>query len=333
MKALITGITGQDGSYLAESLLDKGYEVYGLERRLSVPNDRNIEHIKDRIRLLSGDMSDQNSLMSAVSEAQPDEVYNLAAQSFVPASHYQAELTGDVNGLGVVRILSAIRAVKQDARFYQASTSEMFGNVQETPQTETTRFHPRSPYGCSKVFAYWTTVNHRESYDIHASNGILFNHESPRRGSEFITRKVTRAIARIQAGSQSELKIGNLDSRRDWGFAGDYVEAMQLMLQQDTPDDYVIATGQDHTVREFIETAFGVVGINLTWEGEREKEVGYDSLENPIVSVDPQFFRPAEVHILKGDPTKAKTQLGWEPTTTFEELVEMMVEADIEALK
>ncbi len=314
--ALITGITGQDGSYLAEFLLAKGYEVYGLIRRLSTPNISRIEHILDRIELVEGDLTDQSSLDNAARTAQPDEVYNLAAQSFVATSWNQPVLTGDVSGLGVVRILESVRHRCPGAHVYQASTSEMFGKVQEVPQNENTRFYPRSPYGFAKVYGYWAGVNYRESYGMHVSNGILFNHESPRRGIEFVTRKITNGVARIYHGLASELRLGNLDAKRDWGFAGDYVEAMWLMLQQDKPDDYVIATGETHSVREFVEFAFSEVGLD--WE--------------KYVVVDPKFVRPAEVELLIGDASKARRVLGWEPKVTFEELVKMMVKADVERI-
>ena len=315
-RALITGITGQDGSYLAELLLDKGYEVFGLVRRASTPSTLRIEHILDRITLVVGEMTDQTSLIDAMESSQADEVYNLAAQSFVGDSWTVPLSTGDVDGLGVTRMLEAIRRVKPEARFYQAATSEMYGKVHEVPQSETTPFHPRSPYGVGKVYGYFITLNYRESYGMHASNGILFNHESPRRGLEFVTRKITDHVARIKAGELSELRLGNLDSKRDWGFAGDYVEMMWRMLQQDAPDDYVAATGETHTVREFCEIAFSRVGLD--WE--------------KYVVVDPRFVRPAEVELLLGDPTKAKTKLGWEPQVTFRGLVEMMVDADMERL-
>jgi len=314
--ALITGITGQDGSYLAELLLDKGYDVYGLIRRLSTPNISRIEHILDKIELVEGDLTDQSSLDNAMRTAQPDEVYNLAAQSFVATSWNQPVLTGDVSGLGVVRILESVRHQCPDAHVYQASTSEMFGKVQEVPQSETTRFYPRSPYGFAKMYGYWACVNYRESYGMHVSNGILFNHESPRRGIEFVTRKITDSVARIHYGLASELRLGNLDAKRDWGFAGDYVEAMRLMLQQDEPDDFVISTGETHSVREFVELAFSEVGLD--WE--------------KFVVVDPKFVRPAEIELLLGDPSKARRVLGWEPKVRFEELVKMMVKADVDRL-
>ncbi|PJF29294.1 MAG: GDP-mannose 4,6-dehydratase [Phototrophicales bacterium] len=316
-KALITGITGQDGSYLAEFLLSQGYEVFGLVRRTSTVKYERIQHIQDDITLLQGDMSDQTSLTSAIKVAQPDEVYNLAAQSFVQTSWGQPVFTGDVTALGVTRILDAIRAVNPDIRFYQASSSEMFGKVQEVPQKETTPFYPRSPYGVAKVYGHWITVNYRESYNMYACSGILFNHESPRRGLEFVTRKVTHHAAKIKLGLTHELRLGNLDAQRDWGFAGDYVRAMWLMLQQDAPDDYVIATNQTHTVQKLVEIAFETVGLN--WK-------------NYVVQ-DERFMRPAEVDLLIGDPSKAGQKLGWEPQVTFEQLVQMMVESDLKQLK
>ncbi|OBY76955.1 GDP-mannose 4,6-dehydratase [Paenibacillus sp. KS1] len=316
-RALITGITGQDGSYLAELLLEKGYKVFGLRRRTSVPIMENIEHIKDEIEFVDGDLLDLSSLIQAVKIANPDEVYNLAAQSFVGTSWTQPGLTAQVTALGVTNMLEAVRLVKPEARFYQASSSEMFGKVVETPQKETTPFYPRSPYGVAKVYGHWITVNYRESFNMFACSGILFNHESPRRGVEFVTRKVTDAVARIKLGLQSELRMGNLDAKRDWGFAGDYVKAMWLMLQQDTPDDYVISTGETHTVQELVEIAFGHVGLN--WKD--------------YVVIDPKFVRPAEVDLLLGDCTKAKTQLGWELEVGFEQLVKMMVDSDMEKYK
>ena len=314
--ALITGITGQDGSYLAELLLEKGYKVYGLVRRSSTVTFERIQHIQDRLELLSGDLTDQNSLFYALEESRPDEVYNLAAQSFVQTSWTQPVLTGDVTGLGVTRMLEAIRIFDRERRirFYQASSSEMFGKVQAVPQDENTHFYPRSPYGVAKVYGHWATVNYRESYGMYAVSGILFNHESPRRGLEFVTRKVTDGAARIKLGLAGELRLGNLDAQRDWGFAGDYVRAMHLMLQPDQPDDYVVATGETHTVQRLVELAFGAVGLD--W---REH-----------VSLDPRFMRPAEVDLLVGDPSKAKRELGWEPEVGFEALVSMMVDADLE---
>ena len=316
-KALITGITGQDGSYLSEFLLDKGYEVYGMVRRASLDRFDRIDHIKDRIHLVQGDLTDQSSLDEAVKEIKPEEIYNLAAQSFVPTSWNQPTLTGEVTGMGTTRILEAVRKIKPDARFYQASSSEMFGKVREVPQTELTPFHPRSPYGVAKVYGHFITVNYRESYNIFACSGILFNHESPRRGLEFVTRKITHGVARIKMGLANELRLGNLDAKRDWGFAGDYVEAMWLMLQQSEPDDYVVATGETHSVREFVELAFGAAGLD--WK--------------KYVVLDPKFLRPAEVELLVGDPAKAKKKLGWEPKVSFRELIKMMVDADIKGLK
>lgn len=316
-KALITGITGQDGSYLAEFLLSKGYQVYGMVRRTSTVFYERIRHIQDDVTLVPGDLSDQTSLTRAISDIKPDEVYNLGAQSFVPTSWNQPAFTGDITGLGVTRMLEAIHTVKPDTRFYQASSSEMFGKVQEVPQRETTPFWPRSPYGVAKVYGHWITVNYRESYNLYAVSGILFNHESPRRGLEFVTRKVTYHAAKIKLGLAHELRIGNLDAQRDWGFAGDYVQAMWLMLQQDTPDDYLVATGQTHTVERLLEVAFNCVDLN--WK-------------NYAVQ-DSRFMRPAEVDLLIGDPAKAHARLGWEPSVTFEEMIQMMVEADIKRLK
>lgn len=313
-QALITGVTGQDGSYLAELLLEKGYKVYGLRRRTSVPILENISHIANEIEFIEGDLLDLSSLVQAVKKSNPDEIYNLAAQSFVGTSWDQAILTGQVTGIGVTNMLEAARIVKPEARFYQASSSEMFGKVVETPQKETTPFYPRSPYGVAKVYGHWITVNYRESFNMFACSGILFNHESPRRGVEFVTRKVTDAVARIKLGKQKELRLGNLDAKRDWGFAGDYVKAMWLMLQQEQADDYVIATGETHTVQELVEIAFGHAG--LKWQDH--------------VVIDPKFVRPAEVDLLLGDPNKAKKKLGWELEVSFERLVKMMVESDLE---
>lgn len=318
-RALITGITGQDGSYLAELLLEKGYQVFGLTRRTSTQNYGNIKHIQDKITLISGDLLDQTSLAEAIIEAEPVEVYNLAAQSFVKTSWTQPVLTGEFTAIGVTRMLEAVRSVNPKIKFYQASSSEMFGKVTETPQRETTRFYPRSPYGVAKVYGHYITVNYRESYDLFACSGILFNHESPRRGHEFVTRKISRAVARIFLGKQQTLELGNLQSKRDWGFAGDYVEAMWLMLQQKEPDDYVIATGENHSVEEFVRLAFDVVGIK-----EWKKYVGANKKE---------YMRPAEVDYLIGDYSKAKKILGWKPKTSFSELVTMMVQSDIEAEK
>ena len=315
--ALITGVTGQDGSYLAEFLLEKGYNVIGMVRRTSTVNFHRIAHIQDQITLVPGDLGDQVSLIHILEEHQPEEVYNLAAQSFVQTSWNQPVFTGDVTALGVTRILDAIRIVNPQIRYYQASSSEMFGKVREVPQRETTPFYPRSPYGVAKVYGHWITVNYRESYGMHATSGILFNHESPRRGLEFVTRKITYHVAQIKLGLTDELRLGNLDARRDWGYAGDYVQAMWLMLQQDSPDDYVIATGETHSVEEFLEAAFGCV--NLDWRD--------------YVVQDERFMRPAEVDLLVGDPSKAGRQLGWEPHVSFAELVKMMVDADIKMLE
>jgi GDPmannose 4,6-dehydratase len=315
-KALITGVTGQDGSYLAEFLLQKGYQVVGVVRRTSHHSYERIEHLLDRIEVVAADLLDQHSLTVVLQEARPDEVYNLAAQSFVPTSWNQPVLTGEFTALGVTRILEAIRLVHPRARFYQASSSEMFGRVTETPQRETTPFYPRSPYGVAKVYGHWITVNYRESYDMFAVSGILFNHESPRRGIEFVTRKVADGVARIKLGLARDLHLGNLDSRRDWGFAGDYVEAMWLMLQQPEPRDYVVGTGETHSVRELVELAFGHVGLD--WR--------------KYVVTDPKFHRPAEVDLLQADPSKVRHELGWRPKVTFSELVGMMVDADLERL-
>jgi GDPmannose 4,6-dehydratase len=316
-RALITGITGQDGSYLAEFLLEQGYEVFGLVRRTSTVNFSRIEHIQDRVNLIPGDMLDQTSLQLALQQCQPREVYNLAAQSFVQTSWTQPVFTGDVTALGVTRLLDAIRHVDPEIRFYQASSSEMFGKVREVPQRESTPFYPRSPYGVAKVYGHWITVNYRESYDLHATSGILFNHESPRRGIEFVTRKVTYNVAKIKLGMANELRLGNLDARRDWGFAGDYIRAMWLMLQQNQPDDYVVATGETHAVEELVQVAFDCVGLN--WRD--------------YVVQDPRFMRPAEVDLLVGDASKAGEKLGWEPRVTFEGLIHMMVEADLRLLE
>ncbi len=312
--ALITGITGQDGSYLADFLLEKGYKVYGMTRRVSVPTLGRVEHIMDKITLIDGDLLDQASVMRVLKDTQPDEVYNLAAMSFVPHSWQQPELTGQYTGLGVTRMLEAIRQINPQTKFYQASSSEMFGKVQEVPQKESTPFYPRSPYGVAKAYGHYITVNYRESYDMFAVNGILFNHESPRRGFEFVTRKISDGVARIAAGLPHKIRLGNLDAKRDWGYAGDYVEAMWLMLQQDTPQDFVIATGEQHSVRDFVEEAFKVIGIT-DWQKH--------------VELDPKLLRSAEVHTLLGDPSKAKRILGWQPRVSFKELVKMMVEADI----
>jgi GDPmannose 4,6-dehydratase len=314
--ALISGITGQDGSYLAEFLLEKGYDVVGMVRRSSTVTFERIAHIQDKMTIVQGDLHDQSSLVSLMEDYKPDEVYNLAAQSFVPTSWSQPVLTGEVTALGVTRMLEAIRMVKPKARFYQASSSEMFGKVMEVPQKESTPFYPRSPYGVAKVYGHWITVNYRESYDMHAVSGILFNHESPRRGIEFVTRKITYGVARIKLGMQEELRLGNLESRRDWGYAGDYVRGMWMMLQQDAPDDYVIGTGETHSVGEFCEIAFGHVGLDY----------------KDYVVQDPKFYRPAEVDLLVSDPTKAREALGWEPEVGFKELITMMLDADLQLL-
>ncbi|GIV67615.1 GDP-mannose 4,6-dehydratase [Caldilinea sp.] len=315
--ALITGVTGQDGSYLADFLLEKGYNVVGMVRRTSTINFDRIKHIQDKIEIVQGDLLDQMSLIGILHDYRPDEVYNLAAQSFVPTSFTQPVLTGEFTALGVTRMLEAIRIVDPKIRFYQASSSEMFGKVVETPQRETTPFHPRSPYGVAKVYGHWITVNYRESYNIFGCSGILFNHESPRRGLEFVTHKITHGAARIKLGLAKELRLGNLEARRDWGYAADYVRAMWMMLQQDEPDDYVIATGETHSVQEFVEEAFGY--LDLDWRR--------------YVVQDPRYYRPAEVDLLVGDPSKARKKLGWEPTVTFRELVRLMVDADMEQLR
>jgi GDPmannose 4,6-dehydratase len=316
-KALITGVTGQDGSYLAELLLSKGYEVVGVVRRTSHHSYERIEHLLDRIEVVAADLLDQHSLTVVLQESRPDEVYNLAAQSYVPTSWTQPVLTGEFTALGVTRILEAIRLVHPSAKFYQASSSEMFGRVAQTPQSETTPFYPRSPYGVAKVYGHWITVNYRESYNLYAVSGILFNHESPRRGIEFVTRKVTDGVARVKLGIASEIRLGNLEARRDWGFAGDYVEAMWRMLQQPAPGDYVIGTGQTHSVRELVEAAFDHVGLD--WQKH--------------VVTDPRYMRPAEVDLLQADPSKARRELNWSPQVAFPELVAMMVDADIERLR
>ena len=312
-KAFITGITGQDGSYLAELLLEKGYEVHGLVRRSSSFNTWRIDHIRERLALHYGDLVDQNSLVRTLELVAPDEIYNLAAQSHVKVSFEMPEYTGNVTAMGVLRVLDAVRELGLSTRVYQAGSSEMFGLVQETPQSERTPFHPRSPYGAAKVFGHWIAVNYRESYGVHVSNGILFNHESPRRGENFVTRKITMGVAAIKRGLATELRLGNLDAKRDWGFAGDYVDAMWRMLQRDRPDDYVVATGETHSVREFLEEAFSHVGLD--WQ--------------KYVKVDPRYFRPAEVDVLQGDPQKARAALGWRPKVGFEDLVRLMVDADM----
>jgi len=314
--ALITGVTGQDGSYLAEFLLEKGYRVYGMVRRSSLQQFGRVQHILDKLHLIEGDLTDQSSLDEAIKVSAPDEVYNLASQSFVPTSWNQPVLTAEVTGTGVTRMLEALRKYKSDARFYQASTSEMFGKVQETPQNEKTPFYPRSPYGIAKVYAHWMTVNYRESYDIFACSGICFNHESPRRGLEFVSRKIVDGASRIKLGLADHLKLGNLEAKRDWGFAGDYVQAMGLMLQQERADDYVIATGENHSVRELVEVAFAYLGLPV----------------DQYVVVDPNLLRPAEVDLLIGDASKARTRLGWEPAVSFREMIHMMVDADLKRL-
>lgn len=316
-KALITGITGQDGSYLAEYLLQKGYEVHGIVRRCSMPRLDRIEHITQLITLHSADVTDYGSLLQLIRDVHPNEIYNLAAQSFVHESWNSPVATGDMTALGVTRILDAIRHVDKDIKFYQASSSEMFGKVAHSPQTEETPFYPRSPYGAAKLYGHWITVNYRESYNMHCVSGILFNHESPRRGLEFVTRKITHAVARIKLGRQDKLFLGNLDAKRDWGFAGDYVRAMWMMLQNPEPKDYVIATGQMHSVRDFLDAAFG--RVDLDWE--------------KYVEVDPKFYRPADVHVLCGDAGKARAELGWEPEVDFQELVHLMVDNDLDELK
>ncbi len=316
-KALLTGITGQDGSFLAELLLFKGYKVFGLHTQRATPNTRNIDHLLDRITLIPGDLLDQSSIIRAIRDVQPDEVYNLAAQSFVKQSWDNPEHTNDVNGLGVIRILEGVRLEKPDARFYQAGSSEMFGKVRETPQKETTPFHPRSPYGVSKVTGYWATINYRESYNIFACNGILFNHESFRRGEQFVTQKIAKAVARIKKGLQDKLILGNLDPKRDIGHSADYVEAMWLMLQQDSADDYVVATGETHSIEEMVDYSFGYVGLD--WK--------------KYVEQSPEFMRPAEVDLLVGDPAKAIEKLGWTPTRTWKDILEEMIEFNLEKLK
>jgi GDPmannose 4,6-dehydratase len=317
MRALVTGVTGQDGSYLAELLLEKGYEVFGMVRRNSTENFERINHIKDRINLVQGDLFDQLSLISAIEEVKPQEVYNLAAQSFVPTSWSQPVLTGEFDAIGVTKLLEAIRLLNKKIKFYQASSSEMFGKVQQVPQTEKTPFYPRSPYGVAKVYGHFITVNYRESYGIHASSGILFNHESPRRGLEFVTRKITDGAARIKLGLSDSLYLGNLDAKRDWGFAGDYVYAMWLMTQQPEPDNYVISSGENHSVRELVELAFTYCDLDY----------------KKYVKTDPRLVRPAEVDVLLGDSSHARKKLGWEPKVTFKELVKMMVESDLAQLK
>ncbi len=339
-KALITGITGQDGSYLAELLLGKGYEVWGVIRRSSSFNTARIDHIYQdphetdvRLHLQYGDLNDSSSMNRLLKTVRPDEIYNLGAQSHVKVSFEVPEYTGEVTGLGAVRLLEAMRDLDLDARFYQASSSELYGKVVESPQTEETPFYPRSPYACAKAYAFYITKNYRESYDMFAVNGILFNHESPRRGETFVTRKVTRAVAAIKHGKQDCLYLGNIDAKRDWGFAGDYVEAMWLMLQADEPDDYVVATNETHTVREFCELAFAHAGLPITWKGSGEEEHALGPDGKVLIKIDPAYFRPAEVDLLLGNPAKAKANLGWEPKVKFEGLVKMMVDADLEDVK
>lgn len=342
-KALITGITGQDGAYLAEILLKKGYQVHGVKRRSSLFNTDRIDHLYQDLHeenvnffLHYGDLTDSTNMIRIVQEVQPDEIYNLAAQSHVQVSFETPEYTANSDALGTLRVLEAIRilGLAEKTRFYQASTSELYGKVQEIPQTEKTPFYPRSPYAAAKLYSYWITVNYREAYNLFACNGILFNHESPLRGETFVTRKITRAIARIKLALQDKIYLGNLNAKRDWGFAGDYVEAMWLMLQQDEADDFVIATGETRSVREFVELAFAEVGTEIKWQGEGVKEKGIDKATGKaLVEVDPRYFRPTEVEILLGDPTKAREKLGWEPRTSFTELVKMMVEADLEEAK
>ena len=325
--ALITGITGQDGSYLAELLLEKGYEVHGIVRRSSLINTHRIDHIYKKIHLHYGDLTDATNLIGVIKKVEPNEIYNLGAQSHVKVSFETPEYTGQVDGLGTLRVLEAVRllGMQDDVRIYQASTSELYGLVQAVPQTETTPFYPRSPYGVAKLYGYWIVKNYRESYGMHASSGILFNHESPRRGETFVTRKITRGLSQISVGLQDILYLGNLDAKRDWGHAKDFVKAMWLMLQQDEPDDYVIATGEQYSVRDFVNRAAPYFGLHLEWEGEGLEEVAVDKTsKRTVVAVDKRYFRPAEVESLLGDPTKAKEKLGWEPTTTFDQLVEDM---------
>lgn len=329
-KALITGITGQDGSYLTELLLEKGYDVYGIIRRKSKVDYGNIEHLKDKVKLIYADMTDLTSLIKAVETSQPDEVYNLAAQSFVAVSWDNPTATAEINAVGVVNILEAIRLIKPDARFYQASTSEMFGLVQETPQTENTPFYPRSPYGVAKLYGHWITKNYRESCNMFACSGILFNHESERRGKEFVTRKITDAAARISLGLQEYVELGNLEAKRDWGHSKDYVNAMWLMLQQDKPDDYVIATNETRSVREFVEIAFKAAGIEIEWRGADIDTIGVNKANGKtVVKINPKFFRPAEVQLLLGNPEKAERNLGWKREISFDEMVRRMVENDL----
>jgi GDPmannose 4,6-dehydratase len=340
-KALITGITGQDGSYLAELLLDKGYEVHGIIRRASTFNTQRIDHIYQdphedniRLKLHYGDMTDSSNLSRLVEKINPDEIYNLAAQSHVGTSFEIPEYTTDVDAMGTLRLLDAIKESEVECKFYQASTSELYGKVMEVPQTEKTPFYPRSPYAAAKLYAYWIVRNYREAYDLFAVNGILFNHESPRRGKRFVTRKITRAVARITKDKQDKIYLGNMNAKRDWGYAKDYVKMMWMMLQHDTPEDFVIATGETHTVREFVEAAFSHVGVEIEWQGEGVDEKGIDKdTGGVLVEVDPKYFRPTEVDLLIGDPSKAKEELGWEPEVKFKELVHLMVQSDLEAIE
>jgi len=340
-KALITGITGQDGSYLAELLLDKGYEVHGIIRRASTFNTQRIDHIYQdpheenvKLKLHYGDMTDSSNLSRLVEKINPDEIYNLAAQSHVGVSFDMPEYTTDVDAMGTLRLLDAIKESEVECKFYQASTSELYGEVQEIPQTEETPFYPRSPYAAAKLYSYWIVKNYREAYNLFAVNGILFNHESPRRGKRFVTRKITRAVARITKGKQDKIYLGNMNAKRDWGYAKDYVKMMWMMLQHDTPEDFVIATGETHTVREFVEAAFSHVDVEIEWQGEGVDEKGIDKDTGKVlVEVDPKYFRPTEVDLLIGDPSKAKEELGWEPEVKFKELVQLMVQSDLEAIE
>jgi len=340
-KALITGVTGQDGSYLAELLLDKDYEVHGIIRRASTFNTQRIDHVYQdpheenvKLKLHYGDMTDSSNLSRLVEKINPDEIYNLAAQSHVGTSFEIPEYTTDVDAMGTLRLLDAIKESEVKCKFYQASTSELYGKVQEVPQTEETPFYPRSPYAAAKLYAYWIVKNYREAYDLFAVNGILFNHESPRRGKRFVTRKITRAVARITNGKQDKIYLGNMNSKRDWGYARDYVKMMWMMLQHDTPEDYVIATGETHTVREFVEAAFKHVDVDIEWQGKGVDEKGIDKDTGKVlVEVDPKYFRPTEVDLLIGDPSKAKKELGWEPEVKFKELVQLMVQSDLEAIE
>jgi len=331
-KALITGITGQDGYYLAKFLLNKGYEVYGMYRRSSLEVEARIFELRDKIKLVEGDLIDPTSIIRILKEIKPTEVYNLAAQSFVPSSWTQPLATAQMTALGALNILESIRLFDKNIKYYQASSSEMFGKVMETPQTEKTPFYPRSPYGVAKVYAYWITKNYRESYGIYASNGILFNHESPKRGKQFVTRKISHSVAKIKLGMQEYFELGNLDAKRDWGFAEDFVEAMWMMLQQDKPNDFIVATNETHSVREFVEEAFKIVDMPITWEGEGINEVGKFN-GKIVIKINPKFYRPVDVDLLLGDYSKAKEELGWEPKTKFKELVKMMVESDLKDLQ